>query len=72
MENKIIICDLEYFIEAVEDNNFINDAEWRDWYGADHIIDTYTESFEDVEYQIDEDIEYIKEKLDELIKNNGL
>lgn len=29
-------------VEAVEDNNQINDGEWSDWDDADHVAETYS------------------------------
>lgn len=67
---KLFEVDVDHFIEAVEQNNDLNQGRWLDWDNADHIIETYT-SLENGLYAVNkDDLQDIKEKLNELIEED--
>lgn len=58
--------NLEFFINAVEENNIINDSDWTVWRDSKEIIDVYTDNLEDYEFS---DYDYIVNRLDLIIES---
>lgn len=64
MEEKYI-NELDFAVQAVEQNNAVNGGKWSDWEDADHIIDTYC-----IEYDKDTQLVFTI-FLNALIRNDG-
>lgn len=58
--------DFKQIIEAVEENNHMNDACWADWQSVSDIFDVY-----DIELDEDEDEYWIYDALERAIESNG-
>lgn len=61
-ESSLDYAALQGLVEAIEDNNRINDAKWSDWFDANAAADLYT-------IEIDDNIAAI---IDRAIKSNGI
>lgn len=67
MDNKKVEVDLQFFINAVENNN----GKWEDWENGDDIIEVYisTLCIEETDYIVTQKLSYIKNELNKIINN---
>lgn len=69
----IIELDLNYFIECVEENNYINNGRWSQWKDADEILNVYLDYINNVDIfdgYIIFDINSVKKELNKKINED--